>query len=164
VFLTLHAVGALYTYREVPYDAWSEHRIGRGRGDLVGWERNNFDRVVRFSHRVLLAYPVRELFLRVAAARGFRGYLLPLDLTMSTSMPYELIEWFAAEVFGGELGGAFLGWQGDVWDAHAYMALASFGVLLTMTLVAAINARYKRDFAREWVDSLRVKRSAPPDL
>ena len=52
----------------------------------VGWERNNFDRVVHFSYGLLLAYPIREVFLRVADVRGFWGYFLPLDLTMSTSM------------------------------------------------------------------------------
>jgi putative membrane protein len=61
---------------------------------------------------VLLAYPVREVFLRVAAVRGFWGCFLPLDLTMSTSMMFELFEWAAAELFGGELGEAYLGTQG----------------------------------------------------
>ena len=63
---------------------------------VFGWERNNFDRVVHFSYGLLLAYPIREVFLRVANVRGFWGYFLPLDLTMSTSMLYELIEWGAA--------------------------------------------------------------------
>jgi putative membrane protein len=40
--------------------------------------------------------------------RGFWGYFLPLDLTMSTSMLYELVEWLSAEVFGSGLGAAFL--------------------------------------------------------
>jgi putative membrane protein len=53
---------------------------------------------------LLLAYPIRELFLRIAGVRGFWGYFLPLDLTMSTSALFELIEWLAAEVFGGDLG------------------------------------------------------------
>ncbi len=59
---------------------------------------------------------------------------------MSTSAIYELIEWGAAEVFGGDLGAAFLGTQGDVWDAHKDMALASLGALLAMLATAALNA------------------------
>ena len=93
MFLCLHTVGAHYTYSEVPYDAWFERLTGRTFNGLVGWERNNFDRVVHFAYGLLLAYPIREVFLRVADARGFWGYFLPLDLTMSTSMLYELIEW-----------------------------------------------------------------------
>ena len=101
------------------------------------------------------------MFLRVADVRGFWGYFLPLDLTMSTSMLYELIEWGAAVVFGGDLGQAYLGTQGDVWDAHKDMALASLGALIAMLVTDAINRRFQRDFAREWAESLRVKHKAP---
>ena len=92
VFLCLHEIGAHYTYAEVPYDRWFQAFTGQTFNELVGWERNNFDRVIHFSYGLLLAYPVREIFLRVANVRGFWGYFLPLDLTMSTSMIYELIE------------------------------------------------------------------------
>ena len=134
VFLSLHLIGAHYTYSEVPYDRWFEALTGRSLNQWLGWERNNFDRVVHFSYGLLLAYPMREVFLRVVMLRGFWGYFFPLDMTMSTSMIYELIEWGAAALFGGDLGQAFLGTQGDVWDAHKDMALASSGALI------AINA------------------------
>src|SRR4029450_13108384 len=125
LFLCLHIIGAHYTYAEVPYDEAFKSLTGTSFNELVGWERNNYDRVVHFSYGLLLAYPIRELFLRVANVRGFWGYFLPLDLTMSSSMLYELIEWAAAVYFGGDLGMAYLGTQGDVWDAHKDMALAS---------------------------------------
>lgn len=161
LFLCLHAVGAHYTYAEVPYDeAWTA-LTGSSFNELVGWKRNNFDRVVHFSYGLLLAYPIRELFLRVAGVRGFWGYFLPLDLTMSTSMLYELIEWAVAEVFGGDLGMAYLGTQGDVWDAHKDMALASLGALIAMCVTAGIVSRVKRDFAQEWNESLRIKSATP---
>jgi len=161
VFLCLHTIGAHYTYAEVPYDAWFESLTGRSFNSLVGWERNNFDRVVHFSYGLLLVYPIRELFLRIGGVRGFWGYFLPLDLTMSTSMLYELIEWVVAEMFGGDLGMAYLGTQGDVWDAHKDMALASGGALLAMCVTALINWRLQRDFAAEWADSLSVRNVGP---
>jgi len=161
IFLCLHTVGAHYTYAQVPYDTWWKSLTGSTFNDLVGWQRNNFDRVVHFSYGLLLAYPIRELFLRIAGVRGFWGYFLPLDLTMSSSMLYELIEWAAALVVGGDLGAAYLGTQGDIWDAHKDMALASLGALIAMTITALINARLKRDFAHEWVESLRVKKATP---
>ncbi len=161
VFLCLHTIGAHYTYAEVPYDAWFQGLTGRTFNSLVGWERNNFDRVVHFSYGLLLAYPIREMFLRIGNMRGFWGYFLPLDLTMSTSMIYELVEWAAAEFFGGELGMAYLGTQGDVWDAHKDMGLASLGALIAMCVTAAINWRLQRDFAAEWADSLRVRDIGP---
>ncbi len=161
VFLSLHLIGAHYTYSLVPYDEWFRAVTGSSLNELVGWERNNFDRVVHFSYGLLLAYPVREVFLRVARLRGFWGYLFPLDITMSTSMLYELIEWGAAAFFGGELGQAFLGTQGDIWDAHKDMALASCGALIAMMVTAALNAALAHDFAAEWNESLRVKDHRP---
>jgi len=76
-------------------------------------------------------------------------------------MLYELIEWGAASAFGGELGQAYLGTQGDEWDAHKDMALASLGALLAMVITAGLNWRFQRDFAREWIESLRVKGALP---
>ena len=161
LFLGMHAVGAHYTYSLVPYDAWLESLTGHTLSSVTGWDRNHFDRLVHFSYGLLLAYPAREVFLRVADVRGFWGYYLPLDVTMATSMVYELIEWGAALVVGGDLGQAYLGTQGDEWDAHKDMALASLGALISMSITAAINWRFQRDFAREWVESLRVKHKAP---
>jgi putative membrane protein len=161
LFLCLHAVGAHYTYAEVPYDEWFKAIGGVTLNSLLGWERNNFDRVVHFCYGLLLAYPVREVFLRVAAVRGFWGYFLPLDLTMSTSMMFELFEWAAAEIFGGDLGQAYLGTQGDVWDAHKDMALASLGAMIAMLVTYAINRSLQRDFASEWAESLQVKHAQP---
>jgi putative membrane protein len=161
LFLSLHLIGAHYTYAQVPYDRWFESLAGRSLNSLLGWERNNFDRVVHSCYGLLLAYPVREVFLRIARLRGFWGYFFPLDITMSTSMLYELIEWGAAAAFGGELGQAYLGTQGDIWDAHKDMAFASLGALITMLITAAINVRLQRDFAAEWNESLRVKGRRP---
>ena len=161
VFFCLHTIGAHYTYSEVPYDQAAQALFGFSIDQLFGWERNNFDRVVHFSYGLLLAYPIREVFLRIVAVRGFWGYFLPLDLTMSTSMLYELIEWGAAAGFGGDLGTAFLGSQGDVWDAQKDMALASLGGVITMAVTACVNIAYQRDFAREWADSFRVRSNEP---
>lgn len=161
LFLCLHETGAHWTYSEVPYNEWTRAIFGTSLNEMLGWQRNHFDRLVHFSYGLLLAYPIREIFLRVADVRGFWGYALPLDVTMSTSMLYELIEWAAAAGFGGELGVAYLGTQGDVWDAHKDMALASLGALVAMVVTAAINARLQRDFAREFWDSLRVKNPEP---
>lgn len=161
IFLCLHEVGAHYTYAEVPYNEWTRALFGRSLNDVLGLQRNHFDRLVHFSYGLLLAYPVREVFLRIANVRGFWGYFLPLDITMSTSMIFELFEWAAAEVFGGDLGMAYLGTQGDVWDAQKDMALASLGALIAMCLTAALNLALQRDFGREWAESLRVKQIEP---
>ncbi len=161
IFLCLHTIGAHYTYAEVPYNDWSRSLFGISINDLMGWERNHFDRLVHFCYGLLLAYPIREVFLRIVNVKGIWGYLLPLDLTMSSSMLYELVEWAVAEVFGGELGMAYLGTQGDIWDAHKDMALASLGALIAMLITLALNRYLQRDFGQEWADSLRIKGTQP---
>ena len=157
VFLVLHEIGAHYTYAKVPYDEGFSFLFGFSLNELLGFERNHFDRAIHFSYGLLMAYPVREVFIRIASVRGFWGYFLPLDITMSTSMLFELFEWGAAEFFCGDLGMAYLGTQGDVWDAHKDMALASLGALIAMLVTVAINMSLQRDFAAEWSESLRVK-------
>lgn len=161
LFLLLHEVGSHYTYALVPYDEWFKSLTGSTFNSLLGFERNHFDRLVHFCYGLLLAYPIRDFFIRIANVKGFWSYFLPLDLTMSTSMVYELVEWGAAEVVGGDLGMAYLGTQGDVWDAHKDMGLASIGALIAMMIVAIINSRLQRDFAQEWNESLSIRQSEP---
>jgi putative membrane protein len=161
VFLVLHEVGAHYTYSEVPYDEWSRAVFGTSPNDLFGLDRNHYDRVVHFAYGLLVAYPMRELFVRVADARGFWGYMLPLDLVMSTSVLYELIEWGAAAAFGGDLGVAYVGTQGDPWDAQKDMALATCGAVLALVITALVHRSLDRDFQREWAESLAVKHPEP---
>ena len=167
LFLALHIVGAFYTYSLVPYDKWfATVASWFGVADFsfneaLGFKRNHFDRLVHFAFGLLLAYPAREIFLRIAAVKGFWGYYLPLDVVMSFSLLYELMEWAIAAIFAPDVGQSYLGTQGDEWDAHKDMALAALGALLAMIAIAVINARRQRDFAQEFNESLRVK--APPE-
>ncbi len=161
VFLVLHEVGAHYTYALVPYDEWSKAIFGRTINGLFGFERNHYDRLVHFLYGFLLAYPMREVFVRVAGAKGFWGYCLPLMMTMATSCLYEIIEWWGAAAFGGGLGEAYLGTQGDEFDSQKDMAFATLGTLLSLGLVFALHRKLARDFHAEWVESLRIKRKRP---
>lgn len=161
VFFSLHEIGAHWTYAKVPYDDWWQSLTGVTLNSELGFSRNNYDRLVHFSYGLLMAYPIREVFLRVANVRGFWGYFLPLDFTMSTSMFYEVLEWLTAAVVGSTAGNDYLGSQGDVWDSQKDMAIASLGALIAMTVIALITWHYKRDFAREFGESLRVKSAAP---
>ncbi|HSB41508.1 MAG TPA: DUF2238 domain-containing protein [Methylomirabilota bacterium] len=139
LFLSVHVVGAHYTYSEVPYDAWITTLTGRSLDAALGWRRNNFDRFVHCGYGLLLAYPVREVLVRATGLRGFWGYFLPMDLTMSSSATYELMEWTAAMVFGGDLGIAYVGAQGDPWDAQKDMVLAALGAVVATVVTAAIH-------------------------
>jgi putative membrane protein len=147
IFLSLHAIGAHYTYSLVPYDAAFRNLTGDSLNGLLGLSRNHYDRLVHFGYGLLLALPVRELLMRLAGIRGFWSYFLPLDLIMSSSLFYELLEWAAAVVFGGGLGAAFLGTQGDEWDAHRDMALAGIGGLIAILIIYAGNRERGHDLS-----------------
>ncbi len=103
--MSLHAVGGHYTYAEVPFGYWLKDAFHLG--------RNHFDRIVHFSFGLLMAYPIREVFLRVASSRGFWAYYLPLDVTLAFSAVYEIIEMIVAKIATPGAGDAYLGTQGD---------------------------------------------------
>jgi putative membrane protein len=140
VFFTLHCIGAHYTYSEVPWREWF---------GLAPTGRNHYDRFVHFAYGLLLFPATWDLFAARAQPQRIWRYLFPLLFLMSHSVIYELIEWVAAEVFGGELGQAYLGTQGDAWDAQKDMGLAALGAVagLTTTIVAR-RLRHDRHHAQ----------------
>lgn len=140
VFLALHTIGAHFTYSMVPYDAAWAALGGNSINTWLDAQRNHYDRLVHFAFGVLMTLPLRELLIHQIGVRGFWSWFLPFNLTLSSSLAYELIEWGAAEVFAGSLGAAFLGTQGDEWDAQRDMALAGLGALLAIGILYARNA------------------------
>ena len=81
----------------------------------------------------------------ISKPRGIWRWILPVCFVMSHSVVYELVEWLAALRFGGELGTAYLGTQGDPWDAQQDMALAALGSVLSMTVLALRAGRVRAD-------------------
>ncbi len=138
LFLCLHELGAHWTYSNVPYDDWWESIFGVTLTEIANLQRNHFDRLIHFTYGLLLFCPIREAVQRDITRPGFWSYFIPLNIILSTSLLYELIEWAAAEIFGGDLGEAFLGTQGDTWDAHKDMALAGLGALIAIGIIAAL--------------------------
>lgn len=128
IFMILHAVGAHYTYAEVPLGYWAQESFGLA--------RNHYDRLVHFSFGLFLAYPIREIFLRLVHARGFWAYYFPLDVTLAFSALYEIIEMVVAMVVSPGAGDAYLGTQGDPFDGIRDMAMAFLGAVLCMCIVA----------------------------
>ena len=133
-FMLLHVVGSHYTYSEVPFGFTLQNWFGS--------ERNMYDRLVHFSFGLLLAYPFREVIMRATKASGGWTYVLPLQGVMSFSFTYEIIEWRVAEWVDPSAGLAFLGAQGDLWDAQKDMALAVIGAVITLSILALIRWRY----------------------
>jgi putative membrane protein len=106
--------------------------------------RNHYDRVIHFAYGLLVTVPVVELLREFSPPRGVWRYLLPVLFILANSAIYELIEWGAAVVFGGDLGTAYLGTQGDEWDSQKDMACALIGALLSIgAMLAASPLRWR---------------------
>jgi putative membrane protein len=161
IFMCLHEIGAHYTYARVPYDSFFMNTFNLSLNELMDWERNHYDRFVHFLYGLFMAYPFREVYCRFAYGKGFWGYFFPLLFTITASLLFELLEWAAVEIFGGELGMAFLGTQGDIWDAHKDMGLAALGAVVAMMIVAGVNLQINKNFFKDWRNSLRIKRKKP---
>lgn len=143
-FLVLHEIGAHYTYSEVPWRDWLA-ALGYAGDATPG--RNHYDRLVHFCYGLLMLPIAWELFAARAAPQGLWRWLMPLLFVVSHSVIYELIEWLAAALFGGDLGMAYLGTQGDAWDAQKDMALACAGAVIG-TIGMSVRRRRSRGARR----------------
>lgn len=141
VFTLLHEIGAHYTYTSVPYDAWCEALFGSTLNAALGWERNHYDRLVHFAFGLLIAPAVRELVVGITRVTPRVSLWLALQAVVSWSGLYELVEWGAATVFGGDTAESYVGNQGDVWDAQKDMVLAALGAFLSLATVALTRLR-----------------------
>ncbi|HTL62170.1 MAG TPA: DUF2238 domain-containing protein [Nitrospira sp.] len=136
-FLSLHAIGAHYTYAEVPFGFWLQ--------EAFGLSRNPFDRLVHFGYGLLLAFPLRELLVRLADVKGWWSYYLPVSGMLAQSGLFEIVEAVVAQIVNPELGAAYLGTQGDQWDAQNDMIAAFSGALVCMTVVLLSAGREWRN-------------------
>lgn len=126
-----HTLGAHYTFALVPF-GWIT--------DLFGFQRNHFDRVAHFAVG-LFAYPILEYVTRRSLARRWAGYVLALTAVMAVAAGYEIVEWWFAALAGGDAGPAFLGTQGDPWDAQKDMLADTLGALFALLLFRLAGPR-----------------------
>ena len=144
VFLALHAAGARYGYEAAPAGAWLADQLGTGfgAGAFGGPPRNPYDRVVHAAFGLCLGYVARELWLR-AGGFGRHARLWASAhagaAVLAASAAYEILEWSVARAFAPGVGSAFVGTQGDVWDAPADMAMAALGALLGLAGAEALH-------------------------
>src|SRR6185295_762024 len=110
--------GAHYLYSNVPYDDWSQRWLGIDITRSLGWKRNNYDRLVHFSHGLLLMPAMRELVERWVGVRGMKAIVIAVAFTAVLSMTYELLEWLIAVFMSPEAADKYNGQQGDAFDAQ----------------------------------------------
>lgn len=141
--LFLHALvliyGAHYTYELVPLGEWMQ--------EVFGFSRNHYDRIGHLAQGVFPAILYRELFLRKQAVNGrFWTEAFVFASCMAFSGIFELIEFAAAQIWGTGAD-AFLGSQGDIWDAQYDMLMCMIGSLLSIFCLSNLHCSILRKTA-----------------
>lgn len=134
-FVVAHCIGARWLYSYVPYDAWIHAVTGWSPGAAFDWQRNHFDRFIHLAFGFCFGPPawqwLRQRWPQLLSAQAFA---LAVMLVMCASLVYEWAEWAIALLLSPEAAEAYNGQQGDPWDAHADMLLATLGALLAWPL------------------------------
>lgn len=122
LFLAMQIYASHYAYEPV---------IGVWISAVFESPRNSFDRVIHLCFGILLFLPIMECFQNmVGMSRKTAMFCTVLAITALGAV-YEVIEWGMLVVLDPKAGVAFVGAQGDPWDAQKDMALALLGSLST---------------------------------
>jgi putative membrane protein len=126
--------GGYYTYALAPLGDWAK--------EAFGFSRNHYDRVGHLALGFFPAFIIREVLLRrTPLERGGWLTFLILSVVLAVGAFWELLEWWTTLVVASDIGEAFLGSQGDVWDAQWDMFLALVGAAISLTLFSRLHDR-----------------------
>lgn len=133
-------LGGHYTYAEVPAGDWLR--------DLMGGERNNYDKFAHFLQGFVPAVVAREILVRlgVVVRPGWLAFIV-VCICLAVSAFYELIEWWVA-LISGEAADAFLGTQGYIWDTQSDMLMALLGAIAAVAMLSGVQDRQIRSLGR----------------
>jgi len=132
LFLLIHIIGAHYLYSYVPYNEWLIQLFNFDLNQAMGWTRNMYDRLVHIAFGLLLYpffYRLFQIWLPTLKPRVL--FLLVIQFVITTSLVYEWIEWWIAIGLSPEEAENYNGQQGDIWDAHKDILLATLGAIMT---------------------------------
>lgn len=138
VFVFVHVCilvyGGYWSYAKTPLGNWAR--------DTFGLARNHYDRVGHVALGVFPAFIIREVLLRrTPLTRGGWLYFLTVSVVLAVAAFWELLEWWVTLVAASDVGQAFLGSQGDIWDAQWDMFLAQVGAMVMLPLLGAVHDR-----------------------
>lgn len=134
VHVLILVYGGLYTYAETPF--------GFVLRDALGLARNPWDRIGHLALGLFPAFTTREVLLRaVPVRRGPWLFGLTCAVILAIGAFWELLEWWTALLVAPDVGTAFLGTQGDEWDAQWDMFLALVGAVVSLVLGARAHER-----------------------
>ncbi|MDX9913653.1 MAG: DUF2238 domain-containing protein [Candidatus Moranbacteria bacterium] len=125
VLIYLHTIGGHWTFALVPFD-WIT--------DFFGFSRNHFDRIAHFSVGFYAFAVVEWIWNKRLVGNKFLLFTYPIFVIATVAMSYEVIEWIYAALANPEAGAAYLGSQGDIWDAQKDMLADTLGAITAVIL------------------------------
>lgn len=141
-FIAIHCIAARWLYSNVPYDAWLQAALHWSPNATFGWQRNHFDRLIHFLYGVCFTPALLQLARHAwPSLRIGQAFTLAVMVVMCSSLAYEWLEWGIALLLSPEAAEAYNGQQGDMWDAHADMLLATLGSLLVWPMAQRSTQR-----------------------
>lgn len=129
LFFIVHSIAGRWLYTNVPYDRWTEFLFGFSLSEQMGWQRNHFDRLVHCLFGVCFTPAIASYAMRRFKLRPMRAFQLAVTAIMVLSLWYEWFELAVAMTMSGADAEAYNGQQGDMWDAHKDMLIATAGSL-----------------------------------
>ena len=129
LFLSVHSIAARWLYSYVPYEAWGQSLFGFSINAKLGWTRNNFDRLVHFMFGSCFTPAIASYVIRRYAVTPRRAFVVAISAIMIASLWYEWFEMAVALTLSSKDAEAYNGQQGDIWDAHKDMLMATLGSL-----------------------------------
>jgi putative membrane protein len=134
VHVLILVYGGYYTYANTPLGEWAKQTFG--------FARNHYDRVGHVALGFFPAFVIREVLLRrTPLQRGGWLFFLVVSVALAIGAFWELLEWWTTLVVAGDVGTAFLGSQGDVWDAQWDMFLALVGAAVALVVGSGAHDR-----------------------
>ena len=130
IFIYLHTIGGHWTFALVPFD-WVT--------DFFGFSRNHFDRLAHFSVGFYAFAMAEWLWHKKSVTNRFLLFTYPIFAIATIAMSYEIIEWIYAATSDPEAGIAYLGSQGDIWDAQKDMLADTLGAITAVVLFFLIR-------------------------
>lgn len=130
LFLSVHSIAARWLYSYVPYEAWAKSLFDISINQSLGWTRNQFDRLVHFLFGLCFTPGIISYCLRKYQLAPRRAWYVAISAVMIASLWYEWFELAIAMTLSPEDAESYNGQQGDMWDAHKDMLVATIGSLL----------------------------------
>jgi len=132
IFILIY--GGYYTYAETPLGNWAK--------EAFEFSRNHYDRIGHIALGVFPAFIIREVLLRkTPLQRGGWLYFIIISIVLAVAAFWELLEWWVALIAASDVGTAFLGSQGDIWDAQWDMLLALVGAMVVLPIFSRLHDR-----------------------